>query len=83
MDKQEGPTSSSKPNYLSDTPPPKKKVLLYSTGKYIQYHVINHNGREYEKEYIHIYSVCMCVCVCIYIYITESLCYIAEINTTL
>ena len=29
-----------------------KKVLLQSTGNYIQYHVINHNGREYEKEYI-------------------------------
>ena len=31
------------------------KVLLYSTGNYIQYPVINHNGREYEKEhYIYI-----------------------------
>ena len=29
------------------------KVLLYSTGKYIQYPVINHNGKEYEKEYIY------------------------------
>ena len=29
------------------------KVLLYSTGNYIQYPVINHNGREYEKEYIY------------------------------
>ena len=29
-----------------------KKVLLYSTGNYIQYPVINHNGKEYEKEYI-------------------------------
>ena len=46
------------------------KVLLYSTGNYIQYPVINHNGKEYEKEYI-------------YICITESLCYTAEINTTL
>ena len=42
------------------------KVLLYSTGKYIQYPVINHNGKEYEKEYI---------------YISESLCCTAEINT--
>ena len=25
------------------------KVLLYSTGDYIQYPVINHNGKEYEK----------------------------------
>ena len=48
------------------------KILLYSTGNYIQYPVINHNGKEHEKEYI-----------CIYIYITESLCCTAEINTTL
>ena len=46
------------------------KVLLYSTGIYIQYPVINHNGKEYEKEHI-------------YIRITESLCCIAKINTTL
>ena len=25
------------------------KVQLYSTGNYIQYLVINHNGKEYEK----------------------------------
>ena len=25
------------------------KVLLYRTGNYIQYPVINHNGKEYEK----------------------------------
>ena len=30
------------------------KVLLYSTGNYIQYPVINHNGKEYEKEYIYV-----------------------------
>ena len=33
------------------------KVLLYSTGNYIQCPVINHNGKEHEKE-----------CVCIYMY---------------
>ena len=44
------------------------KVLLQSTGNYIQYPVINHNGKEYEKEYI-----------CI----TESLRRTPEINTTL
>ena len=48
------------------------KVLLYSTGKYIQYHVINHNGKEYEKQ-----------CICLYIYMTESLFCTIEINTTL
>ena len=37
-------------------------------GNYIQYPVINHNGKEYEKEYI-----------CI----TESFCCMAEINTML
>ena len=26
------------------------KVLLYSTGNYIQYPVIKHNRKEYEKE---------------------------------
>ena len=26
-----------------------KKVLLYSPRNYDQYHVINHNGKEYEK----------------------------------
>ena len=31
---------------------------------YIQYPVINHNGKEYEKT-----CVCMCACVCVYIYI--------------
>ena len=30
------------------------KVLLYSTGIYIQYPVINHNGKEYEKEGVYI-----------------------------
>ena len=29
------------------------KVLLYSTGNYTQYPVINHNGKEYEKECIY------------------------------
>ena len=28
------------------------KILPYSTGNYIQYPVINHNGKESEKEYI-------------------------------
>ena len=41
------------------------KVLLYSTGNYIQYPVINHNEKESEKEYICIY-MCVCVCVCVF-----------------
>ena len=50
-----------------------RKVLVYSTGNYIQYPVINHNGKEYEKECIYY----------IYICITESLCCTPETNTTL
>jgi len=49
------------------------KVLVWSTGNYIQYFVISHHGKEYEKEYVNIYNI----------YITESLCYTAEINITL
>ena len=46
--------------------------LLYSTGNYIQYHVILSNGKESEKEYTYIY-----VCV------TESLCCTPETGTAL
>ena len=28
------------------------RILLCSTRNYIQYPVINHNGKEYEKEYM-------------------------------
>ena len=45
------------------------KALLYSTGKSIQYPVINHNGKEYEKN--------------LHILIAELLSYTVEINTTL
>ena len=31
-------------------------VLLYSTGNYIQYPVINHNGKEYEKNIYQLYT---------------------------
>ena len=44
------------------------KVLPYSTGDSIQYSVINHNVKEYEKEYI-----CK----------TDLLCCVTEINTSL
>ena len=46
----------------------KNKVLLYSTENCIQYPVINHNGKEYEKK--------------IHICIIESLLY-TEIKITL
>ena len=32
------------------------KVLLYSIGNYIQYPVINHNGKENEKESSYMYN---------------------------
>ena len=32
------------------------KILLYSTGNYIQYPVINHNRKEYEKVCIYMYN---------------------------
>ena len=34
------------------------KVLIYSTRKYIQYpiNIINHDGKEYEKEYMYMYN---------------------------
>ena len=41
------------------------KILVYSTGNYIPYPVINHNGKEYEK-----------ACICI----TYTLCCTAVIN---
>ena len=44
------------------------KILLYSTGNYIQYPEINRNGKEYKKK-------CKCI--------IESPCYTAEINPTL
>ena len=48
------------------------KVLLCSTGNYIQYPKKNYNGKEYEKEYIYI-RICT----------IESLCCTAEIDTIL
>ena len=46
------------------------KLLLYSTGNYIQYPVINRKGKKSEKVYI-------------YKYIIESLCCTVENDTTL
>ena len=51
------------------------KVLLYSTGDYTHYSVINHNGKDYGKDYEKdLYT---------YIYKTESICYTTEMNTML
>ena len=32
------------------------KVLLYSTENYIQYPMVNHNGKEYLKKRMYIYA---------------------------
>ena len=32
------------------------KVLLYSTGNYIQYPRINHNGKEFLKKSMYMYN---------------------------
>ena len=34
-------------NLVTKQQPPKNQALLYSTRNYIQYSVINHNGKEY------------------------------------
>ena len=34
----------------------KQWVLLYSTGNYIQYSIINHNGNEYFLKYVCVYT---------------------------
>ena len=36
------------------------KLPLYSTGNNIQHPMINHNGKEYEKEYIRITESLCC-----------------------
>ena len=46
------------------------KVLLYSTGNYIHYTVINRNGEEYQEKDVPMW-------------IPESLCCTAEMGTTL
>ena len=53
----------------------KNNVLLNGTGNYIQYPMINHNGKGYGKGYkkVCVYNIC----------VTESLCYMGGINTTL
>ena len=38
------------------------KLLVYRRGNYIQYPVVDHNGKEHFK------SIYICVCVCVYLY---------------
>ena len=46
------------------------KVLLYSTGNYIQYIVMNYNGKEHDKEYTYMYIYC-----CLVTKLCPTLCY--------
>ena len=60
------------------------KVLLHSTGNYIQSLVVERDGGQCEKKNF----VCVCVFICVYIYIlciciTGSLFCTAEIDRTL
>ena len=41
-----------------------RSYLPHSTGNYIKFPVINHNGKEHENECVCV-SVCVCVCVCV------------------
>jgi len=56
------------------------KVLLYSTGNNIQYLVINHKGKDYEKLYVYMYRYILYI---LYIYITEPFYCTPEANKTL
>ena len=46
------------------------KGLLHRTGSYTQHPVINHNGKEYEKECVYMYIL---LHMCIYIYIFQKI----------
>ena len=35
---------------------------MYSTGNYIEYPVINHNGKEYKKVYLYVYNGVTLLC---------------------
>ena len=51
------------------------KVLLYNTGNYTQYSVINHNEKDYIYIYIYIY-----IYVCMYVYLSHFA--LQQINAT-
>ena len=36
--------------------------VVYSTGYFTQYSIVNHDGKESDKLYM---CVCVCVCVCV------------------
>ena len=55
------------------------KVLL---GNYVQYPLISHIGKKYEKECMCVYThmrkkkknVCVCTCICMYVQHSAQLC---------
>ena len=53
------------------------KVLMHSTWNYIQHPLINHSGKEYEREDMNIY-MCISISISIFIYI----CHFAVQNAT-
>ena len=62
------------------------KVLLCYKGNYTQFLRINHNGKEYEKEYTHTHTHTHThahIYVYVFVHVTESICCRAEIITTL
>ena len=59
------------------------KDLLYSTRNYIQYLIINYNGKNLKNYmYIYIYTY-ICIYMPAYIRVTESLCCTPETNIAL
>ena len=54
----------------------KNKFLLYGSGNYIQYPMVNHNGEEYEKEYIYIMYIYEYYMHNIYIYVKVAQSYL-------
>ena len=60
-----------------------KQGLVYNTGNYIHYSVINHNEKEYEKECICVCTLSIYICKYTYMYVCKSLWCTAEINIRL
>ena len=56
--------------------------VVYSTGHFTQYSIVNHDGKESDKVYIYV-CVCVCVSVCVCVCVMGSLCSTPEMNTTL
>ena len=44
------------------------------TENYLQHPVLNHNGKEYEKDYICVCVCCVLFCILVYVYIYTCVC---------